>query len=117
MIDEIRAKLILKASSSSTGARDRGSAKWFGEAGWGVRGGREDEDDLNEIIKAELIKTGNHGDSVCQTRFNFIQSIIKGLDEELAEAVDKKFFENYKQWKMDQPNPSTRQKVNLTHQT
>ena len=117
MIDEIRAKLILKASSSSTGARERGSAEWFGEAGWGIRGGKEDDkDDLTEIITAELIKTGNHGDSVGQKCFNLKKSIIKGLEEELAEAVDAKFYENYKRWKMDQPNPSTRQKVNLTHQ-
>ena len=35
----------------------------------------------------------------------------KGLDEELAEAVDKDFYENYKTWKTDHPNASTRQQV------
>ena len=38
---------------------------------------------------------------------------MKGLDEDLAEAVDKAFYENYKTWKNDHPNASTGQQVNL----
>ena len=37
----------------------------------------------------------------------------KGLDENLAEAVDKAFYEDYKTWKLDHPDASTRQRVNL----
>ena len=34
------------------------------DASWGTRSGTDDDrDDLNEIISAELNKTGNHGDS------------------------------------------------------
>ena len=39
--------------------------------------------------------------------------VTKGLDEELAAAVDKDFYENYKRWKMDHCNARTRQQVNL----
>ena len=39
--------------------------------------------------------------------------IIKGLDETIAEAVAVAFYESYTTWKMDHPNASTRQQVNL----
>ena len=39
--------------------------------------------------------------------------IIKGLDEELAEAVNTDFYESYKTWKTDHPKDYTRQQVNL----
>ena len=32
---------------------------------------------------------------------------FKGLDEELAQAVNEAFYESYKTWKMDHPNAST----------
>ena len=38
---------------------------------------------------------------------------IKGLDEDLADSVDKAFYESYKTWKNDHPNASTRQQVDL----
>ena len=34
------------------------------------------------------------------------------MDENLAEAVDKAFYESYKTWKNDHPTASTRQQVN-----
>ena len=37
----------------------------------------------------------------------------KGLDEDLAEAVDKKFYEDYKTWKKDNPTANTNQQVNF----
>ena len=70
---------------------------------------------LRTRTKIQLRKSGNHGDSFC---YKFKQSTVstidtKGLDEELAEAVDKDFYENYKMWKTDHPNATTRQQVNL----
>ena len=38
---------------------------------------------------------------------------IKGLDEDLADSVDKAFYESYKTWKNDHSNASTRQQVDL----
>ena len=67
---------------------------------------------MKEIVSAELRNPGNHGDSFCY-KFQFHDIDAKGLDEELAEAVDKYFYESYKRWKLDHPNASTRQQVNL----
>ena len=74
IIDEKKAEsyFILQGLSTSTGIRERvlGGASW--EAGrsrtdWGPgRSGTEDDkDDLNEIVTAEMRKTGNHGKSFC----------------------------------------------------
>ena len=99
---------ILQESSTTTGRRGKGS-------GWGVRSGTEDDkEDLNEIITAELRKTGNHGDCFCCKFLLHWIIVIEGLDEDLADAVDKSFYENYKTWKNDHPTASTRQQVNLT---
>ena len=38
-------------------------------------------------------------------------SSFSGLDEELANAIDKAFYDRYKTWKLDNPNASTRQQV------
>ena len=37
---------------------------------------------------------------------------IKGLDEDLAEAVSDKFFEYYKTWKIDHPDCGKKEQVN-----
>ena len=109
----------MQLSSASTAGRERCSADWSGGGGWGFRSGTEDDqEDLNETITAELRKSGNHGDSFC---YKFKQSTVstidtKGLDEELAEAVDKDFYENYKMWKTDHPNATTRQQVKFPDQ-
>ena len=42
---------------------------------------------------------------------------IEGLDEDLAYAVDKSFYENYKRWKNDHPFASTGQQVNFPIET
>merc|ERR1711971_108810 len=83
--------------TSSGKLRNATAAEYFSNAswGWGARSGNDDDkDDLSEIIKAELIKTGNHG-----------------LDEELAEAIKKDFYESYNRWKTDHPNASTRKQI------
>ena len=42
---------------------ENASAESINDTRWGARSGTEaDKDVLNEIIKAELMKTGNHGD-------------------------------------------------------
>ena len=63
--------------------------------GWGTRRGtEEDMEILSDIIKEELVISRN-----------------RGLDEELAMAIDKDFFEAYKTWKEDTRYSSTRQQV------
>ena len=65
---------------------------------------------MNEIIRAELKNTGNRGDYL-----GFSETVsttnLKGLDEELADAVGEAFCEFYKTWKMDHPNANTWQQV------
>ena len=51
-------------------AGDLENAKSTQRAGWGARSGAEDDRvDLNEIISAELIKTGNHGDCFAKSEY------------------------------------------------
>ena len=47
------------------------------------------------------------------TNYKQFELNIEGLDEELADAVSKAFYEDYKTWKNDHPTASTRQQVNL----
>ena len=42
---------------------------------------------------------------------NIFNNKSKGLDEELADAVDEAFYESYKRWKMNHPNANTWQQV------
>ena len=39
--------------------------------------------------------------------------LIKGLDEELAGAIDERFCESYKRWKIDHPDARTKKQVSL----
>ena len=38
---------------------------------------------------------------------------LSGLEEDLAEAIDKNFYEFYKRWTLDNPTASSSQKVNI----
>ena len=81
------------------------------DASQGARSATEnDRNGLNEIIRAELKNTGNRGDYL-----GFSETVsttnLKGLDEELADAVGEAFCEFYKTWKMDHPNANTWQQV------
>ena len=40
-------------------------------------------------------------------------NLCPGLEEDLAEAIDKNFYEFYKRWTLDNPNASSSQKVNI----
>ena len=106
---------------STSKSRRGGSAESWDGGSWGVQrtGTEKDRDDLNRIITKELRKTGNRGESFFVTNFSLSVLIvdIQGLDEELAEAVDRDFYEHYDTWKMDHPSASTKQQVNFPIKT
>ena len=82
------------------------------DCGWGVKEGtRDDKEDLKEIITAEMSKPENHGSTFPFMKTMTMPMSISGLDEELANAIDKAFYDRYKTWKLDNPNASTRQQV------
>ena len=85
-------------------------------SGWGTRIGTEDDKEvLRDIIYAELKSL-----KIMVTLFTFVDVffgiviLYPGLEEELAEAIDKNFYDSYKTWTLDNPKaPTTSQKVSV----
>ena len=44
-------------------------------------------------------------------------TVYPGLEEDLAEAIDKDFYDSYKNWTLNNRHAETSQKVNIQNQS
>ena len=108
---EIKRRTLAESAHGSTNLLV--ASKTSHKHGWGSKSGTEDDREaLRDIISAELKKPENLTTSEFYLFFSNI-TLDAGLEEDLAEAIDKDFYESYKTWVSDNPTATTSKKVIL----
>ena len=80
---------------------------------WGDKKGTEDDKEiLSDLIKEALKDPANQGNSICFCKWSWMIQPIKDLDEDLAEAISKDFYNYFKNWTQEKDR-STNQKVHF----